>query len=473
MGNDTSSDAGHDHILPQMNQKGTKYVDKMINAVKSTALDIKQNMQTKYALNDTNGQLQIKRYPFNIKEEEWIPVELINKSQPTDDCKDEKIDDCKDSMQYNYNKQICNIGRLKMEYKNKTIHSVGTGSIIHHSLNKSFILTAAHNIVIGDDENESTYPDSIWFEVNDNALNGYKTVRRYNCIQYHIHPQYIQYIKGAKEMNNFFDIAIVEIINTQKIQKRIKPFKIRSFKSKMDCSKIKIVGFNEEKSVCGQLDGMQGTPIFSKRCTKIRYKDIDTFHVQDGSPIFKVSTYTDIIYESFEEIIGVHTIADRIGGYNYGTLINDNILTWIHTVIHGDCVEYNDYDCYALLITPSKSKYSKCLNKIHKKFKKTEAINTIRLYYDHDIEEKQKCQNKQQILQQLATADISSGPPPYIQQINYDQQQRLPPKNNQAPNCKFYASMKGCRYGNNCKYNHSNPNKKKTKNKKQKKKKKK
>lgn len=28
----------------------------------------------------------------------------------------------------------------------------------------------------------------------------------------------------------------------------------------------------------------------------------------------------------------------------------------------------------------------------------------------------------------------------------------------QSMNCKFYGSMRGCRYGNNCVYSHSNPN---------------
>lgn len=28
----------------------------------------------------------------------------------------------------------------------------------------------------------------------------------------------------------------------------------------------------------------------------------------------------------------------------------------------------------------------------------------------------------------------------------------------QAVNCKYYGSVKGCRYGNNCRYSHSNPN---------------
>eukprot|EP01084_Bolivina_argentea_P014508 27118_1 len=29
---------------------------------------------------------------------------------------------------------------------------------------------------------------------------------------------------------------------------------------------------------------------------------------------------------------------------------------------------------------------------------------------------------------------------------------------NQQINCKYYGSMRGCRYGNNCRYSHSNPN---------------
>eukprot|EP01084_Bolivina_argentea_P014510 27121_1 len=29
---------------------------------------------------------------------------------------------------------------------------------------------------------------------------------------------------------------------------------------------------------------------------------------------------------------------------------------------------------------------------------------------------------------------------------------------NQQINCKYYGSMRGCRYGNNCRYRHSNPN---------------
>eukprot|EP01084_Bolivina_argentea_P207373 353822_1 len=30
--------------------------------------------------------------------------------------------------------------------------------------------------------------------------------------------------------------------------------------------------------------------------------------------------------------------------------------------------------------------------------------------------------------------------------------------NNQQTSCRYYGSMRGCRYGTNCRYNHSNPN---------------
>eukprot|EP01084_Bolivina_argentea_P002675 4939_1 len=97
--------------------------------------------------------------------------------------------------EYNYKNAIYNIVQLRMQFPNK--HMIGSGIIIHHTLNRTFVLTAAHNIVEGDenDEDNVIYAESIWIETNKNKKNtGYNNLKRYDCCESTVHPKYIEYL---------------------------------------------------------------------------------------------------------------------------------------------------------------------------------------------------------------------------------------------------------------------------------------
>eukprot|EP01084_Bolivina_argentea_P279369 477596_1 len=151
-----------------------------------------------------NGQLKIERYPFNIKEEEWIVSD-----HQEDEEKEVRVRATLSDYNQKECQQICNIGRLKIKFISSSHqYTFASGCIIHHSINKSFVITAARSIVIDNDEKGLMFPDSIWFEVNENTMNGYKTIQIYNANKYYIHPKYISYLKHKKETDKYFDIAI-------------------------------------------------------------------------------------------------------------------------------------------------------------------------------------------------------------------------------------------------------------------------
>eukprot|EP01084_Bolivina_argentea_P011039 20626_1 len=203
-------------------------------------------------------------------------------------------DDCKNP--------IYNIARLKMEYS-VHYHTAGSGAIIHHTLNKSFVLTAAHNIVDIDEHSPKIleYPKSIWIEINENTSNKYKTLKRYACSRYHIHPSYIKYLQNIKAPSaTGYDVAIIEVLDPQNELKKIKPMKLRLFKSPIPNNlKINIVGYPGEKQLQGQLYGMNGDGCMGyindeiQKNKLIIYNNIDTSKGQSGSPIFECDKKSD------------------------------------------------------------------------------------------------------------------------------------------------------------------------------------
>eukprot|EP01084_Bolivina_argentea_P101088 181295_1 len=103
-------------------------------------------------------KLKIEKYPSNISEHQWIPTDfqiaskqnkealiLKNKldrrsrAEPQDY---EGVDDEKkvDDEKNEYTNPIYNIVRLKMKYGE--MYKIGSGVIIYHTLNQSYILTA-------------------------------------------------------------------------------------------------------------------------------------------------------------------------------------------------------------------------------------------------------------------------------------------------------------------------------------------
>eukprot|EP01083_Nonionella_stella_P222150 793030_1 len=159
-------------------------------------------------------KLKIEEYPSNISEHQWIPTDfqIVSKqnkevlmtknldrrsrAEPQDyeDLNDEKkaaADDEKNGC----TNPIYNIVRLKMKYAGMSQNSykIGSGIIIYHTLNKSFILTAAHNIVELDEDNNKKidYAENVWVEIIQNTSNGYKTLNTYCCGGFKVHPKYI------------------------------------------------------------------------------------------------------------------------------------------------------------------------------------------------------------------------------------------------------------------------------------------
>eukprot|EP01084_Bolivina_argentea_P002676 4940_1 len=93
--------------------------------------------------------------------------------------------------EYNYKNAIYNIVQLRMQFAFG--NCLGSGVIIHHTSNRAFALTVAHNIVFHD-ENDYTnviYAKNIWVSINKNEKNGFHTLSEYDCVAYHVHPKYI------------------------------------------------------------------------------------------------------------------------------------------------------------------------------------------------------------------------------------------------------------------------------------------
>eukprot|EP01084_Bolivina_argentea_P130269 229973_1 len=109
-------------------------------------------------------KLKITSYPIELTEDKWIAsgmdyvaktstqdqeVKLISsqvearvRAEPND-YKDFNIDEKQITDEtYNYKNPINNIVQLRVQFPNKLV--VGSGVIIHHSLCKTYVLTAAH-----------------------------------------------------------------------------------------------------------------------------------------------------------------------------------------------------------------------------------------------------------------------------------------------------------------------------------------
>eukprot|EP01084_Bolivina_argentea_P276789 472370_1 len=218
-----------------------------------------------------------------------------------------------------------------MEYSS-TCYGLGSGTIVHHTLNKAYVLTAAHNIVSVDEHNikQLEYPQYIWIEINKNTLNGCKTLKRYNCSDYHIHLSYIKYLQNGNinESATGYDIAIIEVSDMENELRKIDPVKLRLFKSQInDSMNVKVIGYpGQENKLRGQLYGMKGVCNFKYINDKIKYNklliydNIDTSGGQSGSPIFECldekkngndmddEKYDNNIYKSFGRIVGVHVV---------------------------------------------------------------------------------------------------------------------------------------------------------------------
>eukprot|EP01084_Bolivina_argentea_P222999 377374_1 len=311
------------------------------------------------------GELKFEKYPLHIAEEEWKAADFWNKSNQSKEVilssnGDQRVravpDDYyegKDDSKH----AIYNIVRLKIKYS-AHCHGLGTGVIIHHTLNKSYVLTAAHNIVGVDEHNTKIveYPEAIWIEMNENTSKGYKTQKRYHCNNYHIHSAYIKYLQdtSVKESATGYDIAIIEVLDPDNELKTIRPVKLRLFQSAVrDNLQIKVIGYPGELAIRGQLYGMKGVGKINyindqiKHNKLIIYDNIDTSDGQSGSPIFECcdddknddEKNEHNIYKTFGRIVGVHVAGKKKKKLNYGTMINNNMLQWIHKCIDGDCTK--------------------------------------------------------------------------------------------------------------------------------------
>eukprot|EP01084_Bolivina_argentea_P314079 543994_1 len=308
------------------------------------------------------GTFKIEQYPLNISEDQWIPTDFQLKSQQNKEvlitknmdrrvrAEPKDYGDFDDEKIANYNKSdhknaIYNIVRLKIKYS-EHCHKVGTGVIIHHTLNRSYILTAGHNIVElnENDDQKVDYPQAVWAEVNENTENGFKTLNTYNCSEYQVHPKYIKYLKkyGVKESETGYDIAIIEVLDAENKLRKIAPVQIPSYKHKTsDSMKVKVIGYPGEEN--------------------LRAYEIDTTAGQSGSPIFKVKNVdnsendekgcSDNIYQSLGEIVAIHVAGKQKKKLNFGTMLNDEIIEWVHECIDGDCIPYDDCEVGVLLIT--------------------------------------------------------------------------------------------------------------------------
>eukprot|EP01084_Bolivina_argentea_P024616 45851_1 len=371
------------------------------------------NKSTNTRNNIGYGKLKMQKYPVNILEEHWVPSESCDKSKQNKETKVSGAPNGDGRVRAKpsdyVNNAIYNIVRLKMDF-NGTIHTCGSGVIIHCGLNKAFILTAAHNVVYEDGNDKLHYPTSTWIEINKNKSNGFQKVKVYKCSEYMVHPKYIEFLQkdAISESDTGYDIAIIQAFDPQNELKNIKPITIRTFSSKIsDDMKIKVIGYPGEKQLRGELYGMKGDGKVKKRSDKspynqlIVYQNIDTTHGQSGCPIFRIldneekecdEKYNDNVFGSFDEIIGIHVLGKRMKQSNFGTMLSDEILKWIHEYIDGDCIEYDADSCAVsvLLITSSKSQYAYMLDQIHEKCIKTKIMTTMKLYYDHNQESVEK-----------------------------------------------------------------------------------
>eukprot|EP01084_Bolivina_argentea_P134677 237482_1 len=163
----------------------------------------------------------------------------------------------------------------------------------------------------------------------------------------------------------------------------------------MDDIKIKVIGFPGflgQKDKRGELYGMagDGKMDYTHKKTKmnklITYKNIDTTGGQSGCPIFKdeeKSSEQDL-YNSLNEIIGIHTAGKMSTGLNFGTPLNGELMQWIHEYIGCQNRKYDTYDIGVLLITSSQSKYADRLNNIYNTCLRTEIMDITRVYYEKD-----------------------------------------------------------------------------------------
>eukprot|EP01084_Bolivina_argentea_P101090 181299_1 len=162
-------------------------------------------------------KLKIEKYPSNISEHQWIPTDsqVVSKQETliTNNIDRRIRAEAKDYMNEEKTERsnpIYNIVRLKMKYGE--IYKIGSGVIIHHTLNKSYVLTAAHNFVELDEDNNKKvdYAESVWVEITQNTSNGYKILNTYCCGGFKIHPKYMKYLKKSdiKESETGYDIAV-------------------------------------------------------------------------------------------------------------------------------------------------------------------------------------------------------------------------------------------------------------------------
>eukprot|EP01084_Bolivina_argentea_P016468 30822_1 len=194
------------------------------------------------AANSTSNfcKLHMQKYPENVPEEKWLPADSYHSSKQNKEVLvspngDQRIraepNDYKTQIKMHNKHQIYNIVRLKIQYS--THHCFGSGTIIHHSLQKSFVLTAAHNVVEGNDYDVKNveYPEDAWMEINENTSNGYKIIKRYKCRKYAIHPKYIKFLQteNIKESATGYDIAIIEVFDPENDLKKIQPMNMRVF----------------------------------------------------------------------------------------------------------------------------------------------------------------------------------------------------------------------------------------------------
>eukprot|EP01084_Bolivina_argentea_P016460 30813_1 len=338
---------------------------------------------------DPNDNESIPTNFNSITNQKCIDKRVRAKPDDYEDFDEKKMDNALDSKN-----AIYNIVQLRIKYSD-TCMKIGSGVIIHHTINRAFVLTSANNIVqlnkANKHENNTRldYAKSIWMRINKNTLNEHDMVNEYKCCNFIVHPKYIEFLKQS-DMNESvtgYDIGMIEILDPKNELKNIEKVKIATYKSKTSqylFMEIKVIGYDGK----GELHGMKGNGEVRYMNDKIKYNkliswnDIDTSYGQNGCPVFKVLSdekHEENIYKSFGAIVGI-----SITG-NYGTLLNDEIIQWIYECVDGDCIEYTDDMCGigVLLITSSKAKYAERLNQIHKKCVKTEIMSTRKLYYDY------------------------------------------------------------------------------------------
>eukprot|EP01084_Bolivina_argentea_P134676 237481_1 len=372
------------------------------------------NVFSNNANKEGNIECTKKEFPCNINDFEWIPSIGLSSSKQNErifseegdlrvrakvsdyDCNDIKYDALEDECK----SAIYNIVQLKSFFERN--YGIGSGVIIHCTLNKAYVLTAAHNIVMKDDCD----PDKILkandiqicLNQNEEAANGHKELETYVCSRYHVHEKYIKYLqnKSIVESETGFDIAMVEVLDPDNKLRKIKKIKMcRVDTTSMDDIKIKVIGFPGflgQKDKRGELYGMagDGKMDYTHKKTKmnklITYKNIDTTGGQSGCPIFKdeeKSSEQDL-YNSLNEIIGIHTAGKMSTGLNFGTPLNGELMQWIHEYIGCQNRKYDTYDIGVLLITSSQSKYADRLNNIYNTCLRTEIMDITRVYYEKD-----------------------------------------------------------------------------------------